>query len=57
MANQTRVPLAVEPGRDNLAYLRTKRDRMGHELTELGDVPDLPGMRGLADGTSEAEDE
>jgi 3,4-dihydroxy 2-butanone 4-phosphate synthase/GTP cyclohydrolase II len=27
-----RVPLPVHPTRDNLRYLRTKRDRMGHDL-------------------------
>ena len=31
-----RVPLPVTPTEDNLRYLRTKRDRMGHDL------PDLP---------------
>ena len=27
-----RVPLEITPNADNLAYLRTKRDRMGHDL-------------------------
>jgi hypothetical protein len=27
-----RVPLPSRPGPDNLSYLRTKRDRMGHAL-------------------------
>jgi 3,4-dihydroxy 2-butanone 4-phosphate synthase/GTP cyclohydrolase II len=27
-----RVPLEIAPNADNLAYLRTKRDRMGHDL-------------------------
>ncbi|QIK76396.1 bifunctional 3,4-dihydroxy-2-butanone-4-phosphate synthase/GTP cyclohydrolase II [Nocardioides piscis] len=31
-----RVPLAIHPNDDNIDYLRTKRDRMGHVL------PDLP---------------
>ncbi len=31
-----RVPLAIHPTEDNIDYLRTKRDRMGHLL------PDLP---------------
>ncbi|HIL57470.1 MAG TPA: bifunctional 3,4-dihydroxy-2-butanone-4-phosphate synthase/GTP cyclohydrolase II [Rhodothermales bacterium] len=31
-----REPLEIEPGEHNAAYLRTKRDRMGHELS-LGD--------------------
>jgi 3,4-dihydroxy 2-butanone 4-phosphate synthase/GTP cyclohydrolase II len=30
-----RVPLAVTPNEHNLAYLRTKRDRMGHQLPGL----------------------
>jgi 3,4-dihydroxy 2-butanone 4-phosphate synthase/GTP cyclohydrolase II len=30
-----RVPLAVRPNPENLRYLRTKRDRMGHDLPEL----------------------
>ena len=31
-------PLKVQPTAENLRYLRTKRDRMGHDL---GDLPDL----------------
>jgi 3,4-dihydroxy 2-butanone 4-phosphate synthase/GTP cyclohydrolase II len=31
-----RVPLAVSVNPENLRYLRTKRDRMGHELEGLG---------------------
>jgi 3,4-dihydroxy 2-butanone 4-phosphate synthase/GTP cyclohydrolase II len=35
-----RVPLAVTPNDHNLAYLRTKRDRMGHTLPlDLGEAP------------------
>ncbi|TCO48987.1 bifunctional 3,4-dihydroxy-2-butanone-4-phosphate synthase/GTP cyclohydrolase II [Actinocrispum wychmicini] len=30
-----RVPLSVWPNPENLRYLRTKRDRMGHELGDL----------------------
>lgn len=33
-----RVPLAIEPTVENERYLRTKRDRMGHDLP--GDAPD-----------------
>jgi 3,4-dihydroxy 2-butanone 4-phosphate synthase / GTP cyclohydrolase II len=33
-----RVPLPVQPNPENLRYLRTKRDRMGHEL----ELPALP---------------
>jgi 3,4-dihydroxy 2-butanone 4-phosphate synthase/GTP cyclohydrolase II len=31
-----RVPLAIHPNDHNLDYLVTKRDRMGHELPDLG---------------------
>ncbi|MFF1867407.1 bifunctional 3,4-dihydroxy-2-butanone-4-phosphate synthase/GTP cyclohydrolase II [Streptomyces sp. CB03911] len=31
-----REPVPTEPGEHNLAYLRTKRDRMGHQLPWLG---------------------
>ena len=30
-----RVPMEIEPNPENLAYLRTKRDRLGHLLTGL----------------------
>jgi 3,4-dihydroxy 2-butanone 4-phosphate synthase/GTP cyclohydrolase II len=32
-----RVPLPVHPHPENIRYLRTKRDRMGHTLPHLGD--------------------
>ena len=32
-----RVPIQVEPTKDNASYMRTKRDRMGHILTDLGE--------------------
>ena len=32
-----RVPLSVHPHPENVRYLRTKRDRMGHALAHLGD--------------------
>jgi len=32
-----RVPLPIRPNPENLRYLRTKRDRMGHDLTGLDD--------------------
>ncbi|HEY2765143.1 MAG TPA: bifunctional 3,4-dihydroxy-2-butanone-4-phosphate synthase/GTP cyclohydrolase II [Pseudonocardiaceae bacterium] len=31
-----RVPLPIRPNPENLHYLRTKRDRMGHDLAGLG---------------------
>jgi 3,4-dihydroxy 2-butanone 4-phosphate synthase/GTP cyclohydrolase II len=34
-----RVPLAVVPTDDNLRYLHTKRDRMGHDLPDLPNAP------------------
>lgn len=38
-----RIPLAPHPNDHNLAYLMTKRDRMGHALPDLEDLPaDLP---------------
>lgn len=30
-----RVPLEITPGKDNISYLRTKRDKLGHDLTEV----------------------
>jgi 3,4-dihydroxy 2-butanone 4-phosphate synthase / GTP cyclohydrolase II len=33
-----RVPLMTEPNAENIAYLRTKRERMGHLLEGLDDV-------------------
>ncbi|MGH3671295.1 MAG: bifunctional 3,4-dihydroxy-2-butanone-4-phosphate synthase/GTP cyclohydrolase II [Pseudonocardiaceae bacterium] len=33
-----RVPLPVRPNSENLHYLRTKRDRMGHDLTGLDEA-------------------
>jgi 3,4-dihydroxy 2-butanone 4-phosphate synthase/GTP cyclohydrolase II len=32
-----RVPLPISPNPENLRYLRTKRDRMGHDLSQLED--------------------
>lgn len=37
-----RVPLETNPTRENIAYLRTKRDRLGHLLQGLDDVPANP---------------
>jgi 3,4-dihydroxy 2-butanone 4-phosphate synthase/GTP cyclohydrolase II len=33
-----RVPLSVWPNPENLRYLKTKRDRMGHDLSNLGEL-------------------
>ena len=30
-----RVPLPIRPGPHNVHYLRTKRDRLGHDLPDL----------------------
>jgi 3,4-dihydroxy 2-butanone 4-phosphate synthase / GTP cyclohydrolase II len=38
----SQVPLAVSVTPENLDYLRTKRDRMGHLIPDLPDLPDLP---------------
>ncbi|WP_198943370.1 bifunctional 3,4-dihydroxy-2-butanone-4-phosphate synthase/GTP cyclohydrolase II [Actinokineospora bangkokensis] len=40
LAISDRVPLSVWPNPENLRYLRTKRDRMGHELSELQQYED-----------------
>ena len=42
LAINGRVPMPVRPTPQNLRYLRTKRDRMGHDLPELG-VSGEPG--------------
>jgi 3,4-dihydroxy 2-butanone 4-phosphate synthase / GTP cyclohydrolase II len=42
-----RVPLPATPTPENLRYLQTKRDRMGHDLPDLPDLPnadDLPDL-------------
>jgi 3,4-dihydroxy 2-butanone 4-phosphate synthase/GTP cyclohydrolase II len=38
----TRVPLTPHPNDHNIAYLLTKRDRMGHDLPHLADSPTDP---------------
>jgi 3,4-dihydroxy 2-butanone 4-phosphate synthase/GTP cyclohydrolase II len=43
-----RVPLTPHPNDHNLAYLRTKRDRMGHDLPDLGSLD--ARARSVADG-------
>ncbi|WP_424186001.1 bifunctional 3,4-dihydroxy-2-butanone-4-phosphate synthase/GTP cyclohydrolase II [Actinokineospora sp. G85] len=47
-----RVPLSVWPNPENLRYLRTKRDRMGHELTDLEKYEDgIAAVPGREDTT------
>lgn len=48
LAITERVPMPVRANKENLRYLRTKRDRMGHELEGL-DEYDLDLPEGLAD--------
>ncbi|HEX4703667.1 MAG TPA: bifunctional 3,4-dihydroxy-2-butanone-4-phosphate synthase/GTP cyclohydrolase II [Pseudonocardiaceae bacterium] len=47
-----RVPLPISPNPENIHYLRTKRDRMGHELGELDQFQ--PARHGSA-GTENPE--
>jgi 3,4-dihydroxy 2-butanone 4-phosphate synthase/GTP cyclohydrolase II len=39
-----RVPLPARVGPDNMRYLRTKRDRMGHDLPGLGDASPVEAL-------------
>ena len=36
-----RVPLPITPNPENVRYLRTKRDRMGHDLAQLDEFEHL----------------
>ena len=38
-----RVPLLIPPNDENLRYLRTKRERLGHHLPHLDDAPGPAG--------------
>jgi 3,4-dihydroxy 2-butanone 4-phosphate synthase/GTP cyclohydrolase II len=40
LAITDRVPLEIAPNRHNIDYLRTKRDRMGHDLPDDLDTPE-----------------
>jgi 3,4-dihydroxy 2-butanone 4-phosphate synthase/GTP cyclohydrolase II len=44
-----RVPLPISPNPENMIYLRTKRDRMGHELTNLEQFDEV-GVNQIAVG-------
>jgi len=44
-----RVPLAVHATKENLRYLRTKRDRMGHQYDGLDGLEGLNDLDALAD--------
>ena len=41
-----RVPLPVRANAENIRYLKTKRDRMGHELSGLEDYDGVAGDAG-----------
>ena len=40
-----RVPLEARPRRHNVGYLKTKRDRLGHQLRRLEDLDDADVLR------------
>jgi 3,4-dihydroxy 2-butanone 4-phosphate synthase/GTP cyclohydrolase II len=44
-----RVPIASAQNPENLHYLRTKRERMGHLIDDLGEVEDGAGAAGADD--------
>ena len=45
------VPLEVHMTPENIGYLRTKRDRMGHDLPGLGSPIDPPAADPAPEGT------
>ncbi|HEV7907020.1 MAG TPA: hypothetical protein VGP03_02660, partial [Pseudonocardiaceae bacterium] len=51
-----RVPLPISPNPENLRYLRTKRDRMGHELHQLEQYEALSEGGAVVDANSADED-
>ncbi|MFI9816726.1 bifunctional 3,4-dihydroxy-2-butanone-4-phosphate synthase/GTP cyclohydrolase II [Saccharothrix variisporea] len=50
-----RVPLPISPNPENLHYLRTKRDRMGHELHQLEQYEALSQGGAIVSTTEGAE--
>ncbi|QFZ22064.1 bifunctional 3,4-dihydroxy-2-butanone-4-phosphate synthase/GTP cyclohydrolase II [Saccharothrix syringae] len=50
-----RVPLPISPNPENLRYLRTKRDRMGHELHQLEQYESLAQGGAVVSTTEGAE--
>jgi 3,4-dihydroxy 2-butanone 4-phosphate synthase/GTP cyclohydrolase II len=45
-----RVPLPVRANAENIRYLMTKRDRMGHDLTGLDDFHEAATMDNYQEG-------
>ena len=45
-----RVPLETEPNPENIEYLRTKKERMGHLIDGLGDIEAVESLGELGDG-------
>jgi 3,4-dihydroxy 2-butanone 4-phosphate synthase/GTP cyclohydrolase II len=50
-----RVPLLIPPNAENLRYLRTKRERLGHHLPHLDDIPVQPAAQPSAASVSPNE--
>ncbi|MFE7891015.1 bifunctional 3,4-dihydroxy-2-butanone-4-phosphate synthase/GTP cyclohydrolase II [Streptomyces sp. NPDC057412] len=48
-----REPMPVQAGEHNLRYLRTKRDRMGHDLPWLDSEPAVPAPSALSTCTTQ----
>jgi 3,4-dihydroxy 2-butanone 4-phosphate synthase/GTP cyclohydrolase II len=46
------VPLLIPPNEENLRYLRTKRERLGHHLPQLDDPPARTGDQASAESSS-----
>jgi 3,4-dihydroxy 2-butanone 4-phosphate synthase/GTP cyclohydrolase II len=51
-----RVPLPVHATPENLRYLTTKRDRMGHDLPDLPGTAELTALPGVEDDTEASAD-